>query len=156
MPFSDNTIGLLERMSENVSLALDGFEQERARERIARMFAALGAANEATIRARTRQELCDLVCEAAVFGDTSMGNYIWLVEPGDAFLRIVAAGIHVAQFPSGAGSHLVAGPGRQTSSPVAAAGATPRVREFHLIYAREFDQMSPNGKLSMLLLNRRR
>jgi diguanylate cyclase (GGDEF)-like protein len=56
------------------------------------MFAALSAANEAIIRAKTREELCDLVCAAAVLGDRSIFNHISLVEPGGGFLRVVAAG----------------------------------------------------------------
>ena len=89
---SDEIIRLLERMAENVGFALDHFERERARERMARMFAALSAANEAIIRAKTREELCDLVCAAAVLGDSSISNHISLVEPGGEFLRVVAAG----------------------------------------------------------------
>lgn len=89
---SGETVSLLERMAENVGFALDNFDRERARERIARMFAALGAANEAIIRARTREELCHLVCAAAVLGETSIFNHISLVEPGGGFLRVVAAG----------------------------------------------------------------
>jgi diguanylate cyclase (GGDEF)-like protein len=94
----DEIIALLARMAENVSFALENFDRadEKAKsdahkERLSRMFAALGAANEAIMRAKTRAELCDLVCEAAVLGGTSICNRISLVEPDDASLRIVAA-----------------------------------------------------------------
>jgi diguanylate cyclase (GGDEF)-like protein len=89
---------LMGRISENISFGLAMFEREAERrlaeeqkERLTRMFAALGAANEAMLRARTRQELCDLVCEAAVLGDM-LSNHLALVETGGEFLRVVAAG----------------------------------------------------------------
>jgi diguanylate cyclase (GGDEF)-like protein len=95
----DEIIALLARMAENVSFALENFDraEEKARsdahkERLSLMFAALGATNEAIMRAKTRQELCDRVCEAAVLGGTSICNRISLVEPDGASLRIVAAG----------------------------------------------------------------
>jgi diguanylate cyclase (GGDEF)-like protein len=91
--------GLMGRISENISFGLEMFARETDRglaeqqkDRLTRMFAALGAANEAILRARTRQELCELVCEAAVLGDPTLSNHIALLEPGGAFLRVVAAG----------------------------------------------------------------
>jgi diguanylate cyclase (GGDEF)-like protein len=90
---------LMGRISENISFGLGVFEREANRRlaeeqkgRLTRMFAALGAANEAIIRAKTREELCYLVCKAAVLGETAMRNHISLVEPGGAFLRVVAVG----------------------------------------------------------------
>jgi diguanylate cyclase (GGDEF)-like protein len=90
---------LMGRISENISFGLEVFEREANRRlaeeqkgRLTRMFAALGAANEAIIRAKTREELCDLVCKAAVLGETAMRNHISFVEPGGAFLRVVAVG----------------------------------------------------------------
>jgi diguanylate cyclase (GGDEF)-like protein len=89
---------LMGRIADNISFGWETFVREADRrlaeqqkERLTRMFAALSAANEAMLRARTRQELYDLVCEAAVLGDTTMSNHIWLVEPGGASLRVVAA-----------------------------------------------------------------
>jgi len=89
---------LMGRISENISFALEMFAREADRrlaeeqkERLTRMLAALGAANEAIFRATTRDELCELVCEAAVLGDPCMSNHIWLHEPGEALLRVVAA-----------------------------------------------------------------
>jgi diguanylate cyclase (GGDEF)-like protein len=90
---------LMGRISENISFGLEVFERDANRRlaeqrngRLTRMFAALSAANEAIIRAKTRQELCDLVCKAAVLDETSMCNHIALVEQGGAFLRVVAVG----------------------------------------------------------------
>jgi diguanylate cyclase (GGDEF)-like protein len=94
----DEATKLMGRISENISFALEVFARETDRrlaeeqkERLTRMLAALGAANEAIFRATTRDELCDLVCEAAVLGDPCMSNHIWLLEPGGASLRVVAA-----------------------------------------------------------------
>ena len=90
---------LMGRIAENISFGLGVFEREANRRlaeeqkaRLTRMFAALGAANEAIIWAKTREELCDLVCKAAVLGETAMRNHISFVEPGGAFLRVVAVG----------------------------------------------------------------
>lgn len=90
---------LMGRIAENISFALEVFAREADRrfaeerkERLTHMYAALSAANEAILRARTREELCELVCEAAVLGDMSISDHIWLVEPDGASLRVVAAG----------------------------------------------------------------
>ena len=61
-------ISLLERMSANISYALDNFDREAARARLSRMFAALSATNEAIVRAKSREELFKRVCDAAVHG----------------------------------------------------------------------------------------
>ncbi|MGY2939149.1 GAF domain-containing protein [Bradyrhizobium sp. GM6.1] len=70
--FTPDMVELLGRLAENVSFALDNFDraEEKARneartERLARMFAALSATNEAIMRAKSRAELFDLVCLAA-------------------------------------------------------------------------------------------
>ncbi len=95
----DEMSKLMGRIAENISFGLEMFEREANRrlaeeqkERLTRMFAALGAANEAILRARTREELCALVCEAAVLGDASLSDHIWLVEPDGTSFRVVAAG----------------------------------------------------------------
>jgi diguanylate cyclase (GGDEF)-like protein len=58
--------------------------------RLTRMFAALSATNEAIIRARSRTELFQLVCDATVHGGKFTSTIIGLAEPGSDFLRIVA------------------------------------------------------------------
>jgi diguanylate cyclase (GGDEF)-like protein len=89
---------LMGRLSENISFGLEVFEREinrRAAEeqnhRLTRMFAALIATNEAIMRAKTRDELCELVCEAAVLGGTFKSTLISFAEPGGEFLRVVIA-----------------------------------------------------------------
>jgi diguanylate cyclase (GGDEF)-like protein len=96
--FTDDLVGLLARLAENVSFALDNFDRadERARteeqkDRLTRMFASLSGTNEAIMRARSRSELFDLVCEAAVVGGRFTSTAITLERPDAAFLENVAA-----------------------------------------------------------------
>ena len=55
------------------------------------MFAALSATNEAIMRAKTRAEMFELVCEAAVLGGTFNSVTIALAEPEGKFLRTAAS-----------------------------------------------------------------
>jgi diguanylate cyclase (GGDEF)-like protein len=94
----DEIIALLARMAENVSFALDNFERaaekakvDEQKERVTRMFAALSATNEAIMRAKSRTELFDLVCEAAVHGAKFVSTTVALAEPGSVHLRVVAS-----------------------------------------------------------------
>jgi diguanylate cyclase (GGDEF)-like protein len=90
-------VSLLERMSANISYALDNFDREAAREngeramrRLNRMFGAITATNEAILRAKTPQDLYQLVCDAAVHSGKSLAAVILLAEPGSAWLKPVA------------------------------------------------------------------
>jgi diguanylate cyclase (GGDEF)-like protein len=94
----EEIIALLARMAENVSFALENFDraEEKARaseheERLARMYAALSATNEAIMRARSRTELFELVCAAAVRGAKFITTTIALAEPNSDFLHVVAS-----------------------------------------------------------------
>ncbi len=96
--FTPDLVELLARLAENVSFALDNFDraEEKARaeeqkERLTRMFAALSETNEAIMRAKTREEMFELVCAAAVLGGKFTSTTIMLAEPGDEFLRIAAS-----------------------------------------------------------------
>jgi diguanylate cyclase (GGDEF)-like protein len=84
------TIGLLENMAENVSFALDNFERERARERVARMFAALTATNEAILRAQSATEMFQMVCDAAVDQGKLLGAAIFTPEHGSTWFKLAA------------------------------------------------------------------
>jgi diguanylate cyclase (GGDEF)-like protein len=91
-------VSLLERMTANISYALDNFERELARQRgeremrrLNRMFAAISATNEAIIRVKSRGELFDVVCEAAVLGGMFNSASIALIEPDGEYLRVAAA-----------------------------------------------------------------
>ena len=68
-------------MSANISYALDNFDHEAARARLSRMFAALSATNEAIMRAKSRAELFELVCEAAANGGKFTSTSIALASP---------------------------------------------------------------------------
>ena len=88
---------MLERMSKNISFALDNFEHEAARKdgeratrRLARMFGAISATNEAIMRAKTERELYQLVCDAAVHSGKSFATVALLAEPGSTWLKPVA------------------------------------------------------------------
>src|SRR5450432_96939 len=59
-------------------------------QRLARMFAALSATNEAIMRATTRADLFQWVCQAAVHGGRFNATVIALAEPNSEFLRIAA------------------------------------------------------------------
>lgn len=93
----EEIIALMARIAENVSVALDNLDRasekirtEAQKERLARMLAALNATNEAIMRAKSRADLFDLVCEAAVRGARFSSTAIALVQPGSEFLRIAA------------------------------------------------------------------
>ena len=69
--FTAELVELLQRLADNVSFALETFDRadekartEEQKERLTRMFAALSATNEAIVRAKTRAELFELVCQA--------------------------------------------------------------------------------------------
>jgi diguanylate cyclase (GGDEF)-like protein len=94
---TDEIVSLLGRMSANISYALDNFDHEAARKsgeramrRLNRMFGALSATNEAILRAKTAQELHQLVCDAAVHSGNSVAAAVLLAEPGSIWLKPVA------------------------------------------------------------------
>ncbi|EUB99676.1 diguanylate cyclase/phosphodiesterase with GAF sensor [Rhizobium sp. CF080] len=62
-----------------------------SKERLTRMLAALNATNEAIMRAKTREQLFEFVCKAAIAGAKFTSMTIALAEPGNEFLRIAAA-----------------------------------------------------------------
>nr|WP_249806267.1 GAF domain-containing protein [Bradyrhizobium sp. 1] len=94
---SDQMVSLFERMSANISYALDNFARETARQtgeratrRLNRMFGALSATNEAILRAKTEQELYQLVCDASVNGGKSLATFVLLKEQDSHWLKPVA------------------------------------------------------------------
>ena len=149
--FSPELIALLQRLAENVWFALDNFDRadEKARadeqkERLARMFAALSATNEAIMRAGSRVELFELVCVAAASGGKFTSTTIALANPGSDFLTIVAAAGPSAEttrhvrlsisdtFPEGRG---LSGTAFRTQQPCLSNDypTDPRVTAFHAI-----------------------
>src|SRR5436189_4104390 len=84
-------------MSKNISFALDNFDHEasrkdgeRAMRRLARMFGAISATNEAILRAKTELELYQQVCDAAVHSGKSFATVALLAEPDSHWLKPVA------------------------------------------------------------------
>ena len=96
--FTPEFAELLQRLADNVSFALESFDRadEKAKtdgqkERLARMFAALSATNEAIMRARSRSELFELVCEAAAQGGKFTSTSIALIRPDSDYLDVAGA-----------------------------------------------------------------
>ncbi|MFX8637129.1 hypothetical protein ABTM28_20340, partial [Acinetobacter baumannii] len=90
---------------KNISFALDNFDHEesrkkseRAMRRLARMFGAISATNEAILRAKTEIELYQRVCDASVHSGKSLATVALLAEPGTTWLKPAAA--------TGEASHL--------------------------------------------------
>ncbi len=86
---NDQIVSLLERMSANISYALENFDREAARKngeramrRLNRMFGALSATNDAILRAKTTPELYQLVCDAAVHSGKSAAAVVLLCGTG--------------------------------------------------------------------------
>lgn len=87
------TVDLMERMVENVCFGLKSFERDLQNARTSRMLAALSATNEAVIRANSRDELFQMVCDAAVNGAKFTSTTIFLSRPdSDFFHRAATAG----------------------------------------------------------------
>jgi diguanylate cyclase (GGDEF)-like protein len=96
--FTPGSVDLLQRLADNISFALGNFDladekikAEKQKDRLTGMFEALSATNEAIMRAKTRPQLFELVCEAAVFGGTFSSATIALADPEGEFLRIAAS-----------------------------------------------------------------
>ncbi len=92
--FTPEFVDLLQRLAENVAFALENFDRadekakaEKQKERLTGMFEALSATNEAIMRVKTRAELFDLVCNAAVLGGMFTSATIALAAPGNEFLE---------------------------------------------------------------------
>ena len=90
-------VAMLERVSANISFALDNFDHEAARKdgerslrRLNRMFGAISAVNEAILHAKTDQELYQRVCDAAVHNGKSAATVVLLAQPDSIWLKPVA------------------------------------------------------------------
>jgi diguanylate cyclase (GGDEF)-like protein len=81
---------LMMDIAENVSFGLMLFEREEQQLRVSRMFAALSATNEAIVRARTRDELYQMVCEAAVSGAKFTTTTVFLTDRESDYFGVAA------------------------------------------------------------------
>lgn len=86
----DDIRQLMRDIGANISFALEVFENDAHKERISRMLSAMSATNEAIMRAKSRAELYDMVCEAAARGAKFTSTSILLAGPGDEFFTLVA------------------------------------------------------------------
>ena len=91
-------IEFLGHFADLVPLGMEIAEREERRRleedstnRMARTLAALSATNEAMMRATTRAQLFEQVCEAAVLGGNFASTTILLAESGSEFLHVAAA-----------------------------------------------------------------
>ena len=82
---------LMMDIAENVSFGLDLFERADQQQRLSRMFSALSSTNEAIMRARTRDELYQMVCEAAVNGAHFTSTTILLAEADQDYFRLAGS-----------------------------------------------------------------
>ena len=120
-------VSMLQRVSANVSFALDNFDHEAARKngeramrRLNRMFGAISATNEAILRAKTEQELYQRVCDAAVNSGKSAATVVLLAQPGSTWLKPVAGtGEIVEQIKQIAASRSTRTASTETASAVA-------------------------------------
>jgi diguanylate cyclase (GGDEF)-like protein len=94
---SREMIGVLERIAENVSFALDNFDRERSRERaeqaraqVNRLYAALTAANDAILRAEAPEKMLQGVCTSIV-EHGAVGSAIFLHEPSSSAFTLAAS-----------------------------------------------------------------
>jgi GAF domain-containing protein len=96
---TDDVVGLIEKMVENVAFALTNFEREKERksaERAVRrssdMFAALSATNSAILQASNVDEMLRLACESVAKGGRSLGAAaIFLKQSGSDLLQPAAS-----------------------------------------------------------------
>src|SRR5262249_32820619 len=94
----EEIVALFSRIAENVSFALDNFQRAEEKARVdeqklslTRMYAALSATNEAIMRAKSRTELYELVCEAAAKGGRFNSASILLPQVGSDYFEMVAS-----------------------------------------------------------------
>jgi diguanylate cyclase (GGDEF)-like protein len=144
---TDQIVGLLERMVENVSFALDNFEKERERknaervnQRLGRVFAALSATNEAILRSSTADEMLQKVANAAVDGGKFLGTAIFLKEGASASLRMEAgagsfigllADMHISTDPEAANGQGLGGIAFRSNKPCISNEVTSDIRLQH-------------------------
>jgi diguanylate cyclase (GGDEF)-like protein len=85
------SLDLMARMAQNITFGIDMFHEQAQRERLSRMLAALSETNEAILRARSREELFPLVCEASARGGQFNSTTIFVADPHKGDLTAVAS-----------------------------------------------------------------
>lgn len=102
-------------------------------ERLVRMITVLSEANEAILRAETREKLFQLVCEAAALGGKFTFTNVLVAEPDSSYLKVVAAAgpsaaISIAAQPAPGGSR----PPEQELAESAFHGRSPAITNDYL------------------------
>jgi len=87
----DELLKLMQDIAENVSFGLQMFEREEQKQSIARMYAALSATNEAIMRAKSREELFQMVTKAASAGGRFTSTSILLADESSEFFTLAAS-----------------------------------------------------------------
>lgn len=85
------SLNLMARMAQNITFGIDMFAEQAQRERLSRMLAALSETNEAILRARSREELFPLVCEASARGGQFNSTTIFVADPHAGYLTAVVS-----------------------------------------------------------------
>lgn len=85
------SLDLMARMAQNITFGIDMFAEQAEREKLARMLAALSDTNEAILRAKTRDELYSLVCEASARGGQFNSTTIFVANSSKDHLEAVAS-----------------------------------------------------------------
>ena len=85
------SLDLMARMAQNITFGIDMFAEQSKRERLSRMLAALSDTNEAILRARSREELFPLVCEASARGGQFNSTTIFVADPHRSYLTAMAS-----------------------------------------------------------------
>lgn len=81
---------LMEDIGENISFGLAMLKRGEEKEILSRMYAALSATTEAIMRAQTREEMFQLVCEAAVTGAKFSFTAVGLARENRDYFEIAA------------------------------------------------------------------
>ena len=85
------SLNLMSRMAQNITFGIDMFAEQTRRERLSRMLAALSETNEAILRARSREELFPLVCEASARGGQFNSTTIFVADRDGGYLRALVS-----------------------------------------------------------------
>jgi diguanylate cyclase (GGDEF)-like protein len=85
------SLDLMARMAQNITFGIDMFAEHAEREKLARMLGALSDTNEAILRAKTRDELYPLVCEASARGGQFNSTTIFVANSNKDHLEVVAS-----------------------------------------------------------------
>lgn len=92
------SLELMARMAQNITFGIEMFAEHAEREKLSRMLGALSDTNEAILRAKTRDELYALVCEASARGGQFNSTTIFVANANKDCLEVVASvgavGVH--------------------------------------------------------------